>query len=171
MIKDFIQKQKTSNLKNYVTPGLESELLVDAKVRFFTMTREQVTMITPHSHRFDFACLVIEGSVRNTIFEEHRDGDKYLVSHIMPRNGGLGQYDFDYKQNYVSTFKATTTEYKKGEWYFMTIQEFHSIQFSHDAFVMFIEGEQKTAGSRTLLPIVDGAAIDIFTTEHWMFKS
>lgn len=168
-LEKFLERQRGSTITNYVIPGLESLLLQGAQVRFFRMTREQVTMITPHNHRFDFACLVLEGRVRNTIFSGHPDGDSYMVHHITPKNGGLGEYAQANWSDYESCFKAVSSEYKKGDWYFMAHTQYHSIQFSRDAFVMFIEGAQETSDSKVLLPVVGGQVIDIFKTEPWMF--
>lgn len=154
-----IESMRHDLIPNYISPGLNSWLI--SQVRLFENTRKQGFFITPHSHRFDFACYVLRGSVRNTIYTPG-SGDKYLVSEYFvqdrstkPRNEGL--------------YAALTTQYNADSWYYMQYQWLHSIEFSTDALILFMEGAKKTEVSYILEPIVSGRALKTFSVDDWMY--
>jgi hypothetical protein len=154
-----------STLRNYILPGLDSSLL-GATTRIFTNARESSGMITPHSHRFDFQCLVMRGSVVNTIYDVDESGDAYMMSSLRYM-GEPGAYEK--LQGIDGLFSARKATYEAGEWYGMRHDEIHSISFSRDAVVLFIEGAQVTDTSVYLEPFVRGEVIPTMNTEPWMF--
>lgn len=69
MIEEFLH----SRVDNYAgIPGLTSWMIGTSpnggKIRMFHSYRDHDEFITPHSHRFDFECLVVEGEVENIFF-------------------------------------------------------------------------------------------------------
>jgi hypothetical protein len=154
-----------STLRNYILPGLDSSLL-GTTTRIFTNTRESSGMITPHSHRFDFQCLVMRGSVVNAIYEADESGDAWMMSSLRYL-GEPGAYEK--LQDGHGPFSVRKATYEAGEWYGMQHDEIHSISFSRDAVVLFIEGAQVTDTSVYLEPFVRGEVIPTMTTESWMF--
>ena len=58
---EILQDMKTSKVANYVIAGLDSYMLENGNIRMFENSRKHQDMITPHSHRFDFVCLVLSG--------------------------------------------------------------------------------------------------------------
>lgn len=155
-----------SKLSNYILPGLDS-LLIGATTRLFVNTRKSIGEITPHSHRFDFQCLVLQGSVTNTLFVPHDDGDEYAVS-LMTYLGKPGEYQTAHSG--IRWYKAADQGFTVGDWYGMLSHEVHSIRFSDDAVVLFIEGEQITKDSIYLEPHINGETIPTMKTESWMFQ-
>lgn len=169
MIEDFIQNQEVSTPQNCIIPGLQSLFLVGAKVRVLNMTCEQLQQITPHSHRFDFVCYVVRGAVINTIFTESYTGHHYCKTEILLASGEMGDYAKGVSTDGI--YESSSTRYGQGKWYSMKADEIHSITFSDDAIVLFIEGANKSPKSVVLEPIVDGHVVPIFKTEPWMFTS
>lgn len=155
-----------SKLSNYILPGLDS-LLVGSTTRLFVNTRRSIGEITPHSHRFDFQCLVLQGSVTNTLFIPDDDGDCYSVS-SMTYLGNPGEYKTTNKG--IRWYSAADKVFVAGDWYGMASQEVHSIRFSNDAVVLFIEGLQTTTDSIYLEPHINGETINTMKTESWMFQ-
>lgn len=155
-----------SPLKNYILAGLESHL-IGATTRVFINTRESMGVITPHSHRFDFQCLVLHGSVVNTIYNYNVEGDTYALSELTYLNDP-GQYDT--QRIGIDQFSPCATTYVEGDWYGMTHDQIHSISFSRDAAVLFIEGRQLTDKSIYIEPHVGGETIPAMKTESWMFS-
>lgn len=159
-----------SPLHNYIVPGLTSSLIgahsADGVARIFVNSRTQFEHVTPHSHRFDFQCLVLRGEVVNILFEEGGD-DRYLAS-SMRYLGTPGQFE----RNKVSllSWHARRCTYRVGDWYGMTRDQVHSIIFSDDAVVLFLEGPQVTDTTIILEPWVDGEVLPTFKTEPWMFR-
>lgn len=162
-----------SPVHNYVVPGLTSLLLgggyPNGNVRLFINERQHVEPITPHSHRFDFQCLVLDGEVTNRIWREAdaKTGDMMAVSQLV-YEGSIGKYSkgliaHSYWRYYDKTFK-------KGEVYSMVSTEVHSIYFSRGAKVLFFEGPNCTDKSIVLEPVVNGDRIETFKTEPWMFR-
>lgn len=153
-------------LHNYILAGLDSHLL-GATTRVFVNTRESTGKITPHSHRFGFQCLVLRGSVVNTLFIESMEGDDYQVTETLYL-GKPGEYET------IKTGRARylpeSHTYIAGDWYGMTDDEIHSISFSRDAIVLFIEGKQKTDRSVYIEPYINGETIPTMKTEPWMFQ-
>jgi len=172
MIENLINNSQ-SVLKNYIVPGLESRLL-GGNMRLFVNTREQFHHIAPHSHRFDFSCVVLQGHVINMIFKECPPStcepvtavaDLFSVS-VSRYKGSPGNYEHSFAR------KSFWTNYKNkhvaGDVYMMSHDQVHSIIFSRDAVVLFIEGEEVCDSSLVLEPS-DGGYINTFKVEPWMF--
>lgn len=162
---EAIEGLSHSPLRNYILAGLESHL-VGATTRLFRNTRASTGIITPHSHRFDFQCLVLQGSVTNTLFIETGLGDEYQVTQTRYL-GSPGKYET--MKTRRAMYLPESRRYVEGDWYGMTCEEIHSISFSRDAVVLFIEGAQITDASVYIEPHVDGETIPTMKTEPWMF--
>lgn len=175
MLRDVIHTMKHSPRHNYVIPGLTSWLIgragsYDDKgcVRLFTMSREHEEPICPHSHRFDFTCIVLNGAVKNRIwFEDDDAGDDYQLSDVTYEGVmGLHQRTPVVQKRY----SYRECQFKKGEQYWMKASQIHSIFFSKGAEVLFFEGAAKGSDiSQVLEPVVNGKVIPLFKTEPWMF--
>lgn len=180
-IKDFdiehILKCAHSPVKNYVIPGLTSylvgaELLAHRTlgcVRLFMQEIHQQGSITPHSHRYDFHCVVLDGWVENRVWKKTEDqklGDLYQLSQLTMEHMGK------YKSHPVGTdyWVYEDKTYLAGDTYSMADHEIHSIVFSKGAKVLFFEGPSKHNASAFLEPVVDGEVIPTLKIEPWMFK-
>ena len=169
----FISKMKHSPAYNYVIPGLTSWLIglphpEHGCVRMFTMSRHHEEPIIPHSHRFDFRCLVLKGRVRNNIWRHSAvDGDLYAVSDVT-YEGRLGVHRR--AELNEALFSKSERHYKAGEEYAMRAEEFHSIYFDKGSMVLFFEGANRLDKSQVLEPVVMGERIPLFKTENWMFR-
>ena len=167
---------RNSPMHNYIVPGLTSWLLGRPDphtgcVRMFTMERRQDTKITPHSHRFDFQCLVLKGSVQNTLYEQTNHVDAMCDAFQMVELTYLGHPgEYVERDDKRSFFTRNTRMYSEGETYEMKHDEIHSIEFSSDAVVLFFEGAYVTDKSYALLPVVDGEVIRLLKREDWMFR-
>ena len=161
-----------SPLHNYIVPGLTSWMLISngdlGKVRMFECSREQHEFITPHSHRFDFTACVLRGCVYNTLWVPvDSGGDEYVVTN----NTYLGQPgQYDVESRVVARFLSDTICHDEGEWYGMKHNEIHSIRFSKDAIVLFIEGRAVTNTTQVLEPWVRQKRIPTMKVEDWMFE-
>lgn len=169
---DILASIQSNTIDNYIAPGLRSHLIGQGGVgcvRMFDMARRQGFHIAPHSHRFDFACLVLRGSVGNIVYEPATPddgGDEYQVAKYTVdgfKERGLLPQLRDY-------FIGGATQYLEGEWYSMAYSQFHSIEFSRDALVLFFEGQTVRDYSEALRPIVNGKVLDTFHVEDWMYK-
>lgn len=161
----FLQKIKSNTLNNYVLAGLSSSLIGEkSKIRMFEASRETYHFITPHNHKFDFCCLVLQGTVENIVYETDDNGDEWAVFN---QTGELGNYNSKFYT--VVKFKATSNTYTVGQLYNMEHHQFHSIKFSKDAIVLFFEGVSYTNKSQYLEPYSNGVC-DTFQTKEWMFK-
>ena len=179
---DQVLKQMvTRSIDNYISPGLISHLVAVSEkggmVRMFENTREQMVSVTPHSHRFDLTCIVLEGEVRNTIFNTVRhqrnghiaEGAEAFVVKDISYCGGVGKYREVGQDKYFHT--SLSRVYKQGDIYSMTYDQIHSIWFSKGAKVLIIEGVDRTNTTKVLLPIdKNGVVIDTMKVEDWMFK-
>lgn len=163
---DALEALQHSPMRNYILPGLDSHL-VGATTRVFRNTRHSIGMITPHSHRYDFQCLVLRGSVVNTLYRLNPAGDLYQVTDALYK-GRPGQ--FKTSVNDLRRFSWQATPYGVGSWYGMTHDQIHSISFSDDAVVLFIEGEQVTDSSVYIEPHVGGEVVETMRNEPWMFR-
>lgn len=163
---DALLNLSHSTLHNYILPGLESRLL-GSSARIFVNTRESIGAITPHSHRFDFQCLVLQGEVHNTLFTPDVDGSTYQTSTTIYLDSP-GQYRVE--QGELKPYAAITRTYGIGDWYGMGADEIHTIRFSQDAIVLFIEGLETTKKTTLLEPFINGETIITMRTEAWMFR-
>ena len=171
---DFIHAMKHSPAHNYVIPGLTSWLIGSPHrehgcIRMFTMSRDHEEPIIPHSHRFDFRCLVLAGEVRNCVWTETTQdlGDFYEVSDVT-YEGVLGKHERTVVGR--NFYRKKETVYCVGSEYSMKAEQFHSIFFSRGAEVLFFEGPNRVAQSQVLEPVVLDEAIPLFRTEPWMFR-
>lgn len=166
-----------SGVRNYATPGLSSFLIGGAekygKVRMFQSDRDTRDWIAPHTHRYDFLCYVISGTVENILFKEVEYGydtelaNKFAICKVT--NGPkIGDYDVNHMR--TAPFIESSMTYSPGETYDMTSDEYHSIRFSKGAVVLFFEGPQKQAFSYMLEPYSNGARVETFASSAWMFR-
>lgn len=170
-MKDIIRildQIKTNKLSNYVIAGLDSYLIANGKVRLFENSRDHQDSITPHTHRFDFTCLVLEGTVTNRIWyqSQYIGADEFLKSTI-EYSGEVGQHKIT--PNAIGTYTYRDTKYSAGETYSMKAEQFHSIFFSRGAKVLFFEGEDKSTSSEILEPVVNGQIIATCENKDYMF--
>lgn len=173
-IRDAIQPMLHSRLQNYIIPGLTSHLVgggEHGKVRLFQTNRQAHDFVTPHSHRFDFTCLVLSGTVRNTLFLSGGPGtDLWCLSTIGQVCGKDGLLEYVHTREEKPTpWAQETYTYTQGDTYSMKHAEIHSIQFDRGTQVLLFEGPQLMDQSRMLEPWVDGKVIPTFRTESWMF--
>ena len=133
-------------------------------MRLFECTHSNPVPITPHSHRFDFTCVVLEGTVHNLVWQESDRGSLYELAEQI---GKLGNYELlPMKQ---ANYACVEHIYHKGDVYSMRSEEIHSIFFSKGAKVLFIEGPERSEKSLVLQPVVNGRVIPTLKTEDWMF--
>ena len=163
---------RNSPLRNYIVPGLTSWMIMDngdeGKVRMFQCSREQQEFITPHSHRFNFSACVLRGSVENTLWVPVGEGgDQYAVTTTMYLDEP-GKYQSG--TQVIHRFITDSITYKEGDWYSMNHTDIHSIKFSRDSVVLFIEGRQISKSTTVLEPWVNDRRIPTMKTEPWMFK-
>lgn len=177
---EIVASMKHNTLSNYIVAGLSSSAVgngghENGKVRLFKADRATRDEITPHSHRFDFVCLVLQGAVVNSLYEPpYGSGDKaeeWCVSTIDQVCGadGIREYVHTREAEPVRMVRRDFT-YTAGQTYGMYTPEIHSITFSQGAQVLFFEGPQKQARSVMLEPWVNGKVVPTFRTEPWMFE-
>lgn len=161
-------------MRDYVIPGLTSSLIGGdghGQVRMFTQERHHEEPITPHSHRFDFCCLVLRGIVHNRVWTpdpNNPDADLYRKLNLI-HTGSFGHYNTIPEEDH-ELWGYKETKYQAGEWYTMKAEEVHSIFFSKMAEVLFIEAPNRFGQSFVLEPISDGKVIPTFRVDHWMFR-
>jgi len=167
---NIVNEMRNSSLQNYIVPGIKSSLIGGngfGMVRLFECSRNHQEHIVPHSHRFDFTCLVLSGSVTNTIYKPvySMTGEQYAVSAMIYKS--IGCYEKQFSS--VDYFSLESSQYKAGETYSMKSNEIHSIKFSDGAKVLFFEGPELTKETTILEPYVDGKVVPTLKTEDWMF--
>lgn len=167
-----LEQMKNSSIQNYVVAGLKSSLIGGGNfgmVRLFEGSRHQQDFISPHSHRFDFACFVLRGEVINRIWKESsdKDGDFFEESRLH-YSGVVGEHVK--KREGRGYWKPHDHTYSAGGIYEMKAAEIHSIIFSRDSMVLFFEGPNITSQSVVLEPIVDGIVIPTYEKRDYMFK-
>jgi len=170
-------KMAHSPVRNYVIPGLTSWMIgapsPRGTVRMFDNERDHQETITPHSHRFNFQCWVLSGSVRNRIwtesdFDHPSSGDLYEES-TLRFSGAFGQYE-ESDDGSIGRWTYQDREYTAGQCYSMKAHEVHSIYFSRGTKVLFFEGPTISDASIILQPFVHGEVIRTFEVKPWMFK-
>lgn len=188
-VSEVVDSMKNGVIRNYIVPGLDSFLLSrnDCKVRLFEMTREQEMFITPHSHRFDFACCVLKGSVTHYVYEQAGDSESIYPEIPLPLNGFMIHQINEYVASEkvpgpgsntgfkiiplgYGHFTRKKTFYPSGSWYTLTIEKFHSIEFTMGAQVLFLEGAEQGSTSYFLEPVVNGKVISLFSIPEWMYQ-
>ena len=172
---EAIAKHSNSHVRNYVLPGLTSSIIVPPSingcVRLFEAERTTHEFISPHSHRFDFWCLVLRGRVVNTLF--HGDGlhgEPWTMRRFIRKSVEFGEYINMDSDPSIVRFRHEDTLYHEGDIYSMQHHEIHSIRFSKGTRVLFFEGKEITNTSKVLTPMSGGKHIDTFKTEPWMFE-
>jgi hypothetical protein len=171
-LREHLKKMRHSGLRNYIVPGLDSYLLGGegkGRVRLFTCSRRQQEFITPHSHRFDFACLVISGKVMNQIYEPATavTGEAYTLTSLT-RGESFGSYT---RSRMTEKFyKPVPSVYNAGDEYFMRAEQIHSISFDEGTQVLFFEGPERLQASLILEPYVNGRTVQTFHVAPWMFE-
>ena len=168
-------RMEHSPIKNYAIPGLTSSLIgapsAAGTIRMFRCEREHQEAITPHSHRFNFQCWVLRGSVRNRIwtktYNQNPAGDLFQRTKLI-YEGDVGHYQTEACD--IGNWKYSDQEYSAGQCYSMRADEVHSIFFSRGALVLFFEGPTEANSSIILEPCVDGEVVPTFKVEPWMFK-
>lgn len=167
-----INRMKHSPVQNYGgIPGLTSYLIgahcAHGLVRVLECSRDHFEPIVPHSHRFDFECQVLAGSVRNIIWMRDNVGDEYAAT-ALHYKGTPGKY----QKVEAGTARWSFQEYSytAGDTYSMQAHQVHSIFFSRGAVVLFFEGPDVAETSIMLQPVVDGETVPTFKVEPWMFK-
>lgn len=164
---NIIESMKSDKVSNYVIAGLDSYLLGNGKVRVFKNSRDHQDQITPHSHRYDFTCLVLTGSVQNHIWEKSASGDEFTISKLRYK-GAIGEHEKVKVE--TERFIKTTRLYKEGQTYSMTHEEIHSITFSKGAIVLFFEGPENTESESVILePLINGQTISTYEKKSFMF--
>lgn len=169
---NLIRSMRNGTIQNYATPGLNSSLIGgegSGKVRLFESSRDQQQEITPHSHRFDFQCLVLCGTVINRLWVEGRteEGD-FFQETLLNYGGTPGHYER--KAIGPGWYERFDTQYSRGQVYSMRAEQIHSILFSRGAAVLFFEGPPRLDSSVILEPIVNDIIIPTFKVEEWMFQ-
>lgn len=162
-----------SKVLNYGIAGVDSSLVNKGLVRVFECSREHQEAVTPHSHKFDFSCLVLEGKVRNRIWEpipinsKYHEADLFTVSKLKYL-GEMGKYEKEVLGYDRYTYDDNI--YTEGDWYSMTHDQIHSIYFSRNTKVLFFEGETITNETLILDPYVNGKHVPTFDIKPWMFE-
>jgi hypothetical protein len=177
-----LETMQHGGIQNYIAPGLASYLIATGPrglVRMFDSTRETEFFVTPHSHGYDFVCLVLEGVANNTIYTEEGSLHSYLnydsddLYGVLIVKGTLGSYEMTPRDEPLRFYKRCT-QYKAGEVYAMKHDEIHSITFSKGAKILFFEGPPHSEGQlrqvRVLQPWVNGAMVPTFSVPEWMYK-
>ena len=168
---EHIQTMTSSRISNYAIAGLTSELLTEGTVRLFSMENVQTTKITPHSHRFNLASYVLQGSVENTIW--YQQPAEANLGHLMALSkqeykGVPGKYSLTHE--WEAKFTRSVVNYEAGEFYYMDAEEIHSIEFSPNAVVLIFAGPDRYPFSTILEPVGRHGTIPIQETRPWMFK-
>lgn len=170
---NVLESMKHGSLLNYIAPGLNSSLLggtqETGKVRVFDSVIEQQQPIAPHSHRYDFACLVLRGNVKNLLWTRTKNPTACLYQcSQLKSNTRLAGCELESSKD-IDTWAPQEIVYQESEWYSMKAEEFHSIYFSKDAMVLFFEGPERLESSYVLQPFVNNQVIPTFKIEPWMF--
>lgn len=167
-----------SGIKNYVLPGLYSYLLGDKNLdgsitRVFYSSRLTQEFISPHNHRYNFICEVLDGYVENTIYEptfsSNEVGDFW--QQVVSIYSDIGIYKTNYLSGPVKYIPKSVT-YRKGEIYKSDLHTIHSIKFSKGSVVLFREGKKLSEQNVALIPYCKETetAINNFNTHPWMFE-
>jgi hypothetical protein len=165
-----IRSMRSNRVPNYIAPGLVSHLIgqVDCKVRLFEQTRDQEFYVSPHNHRFDFACYVLCGRVMNHIYTPGDTGSEYQCSRYVPAPN-FGTTGYETVPLDTGLYERSTDRYVEGDWYHMKKHEYHSIEFVRGTHVLFFEGAAQDKTSNFLEPVINGKVIPTFTVTDWMY--
>jgi hypothetical protein len=172
---DALLRMAHSPVGNYVLPGLTSSLIGapsdKGTVRLFQNEREHQESITPHSHRFDFMCWVLRGSVRNRLWSKSYSGDREADEYrstTLRYGGEIGKYTTEPGE--VHRWRYADSLFTEGQCYSMRAHEVHSIFFARRTVVLFFEGPTTADSSIVIEPVVKGETIPTLEVKPWMFK-
>jgi hypothetical protein len=169
---ELLQGMRSNVIHNYIVPGLSSYLLRNGKVRLFEASRHQHHAVVPHSHRFDFMCLVLRGHVDHTVWEPRSFDDQGDEWAIMEVRGTFAE-GYKVQHSELGYFAPVTKTYGVGGWYGCSHDEVHSVRFSSNALVLFIEGAPRFETHFVLSPVGKKTRCgdpDILRTPEWMFE-
>jgi len=185
---------KANPLQHYAgLPGLTSWLISNGVVRMFDSERDTEEFIVPHSHRYDFTCLVVEGRVTNILYTEiggetpapkERSNKEMYVGKTTPAGEsvclnkyavgvlhGSAQIAHGYfRGTEPRGFEGTAYTYTAGDVYHMKHSEIHAIKFAAGTRVLFLEGPQVVDKVVVLEPWANGAVVPTFKVEPWMYS-
>ena len=167
----ILSEMKNSSISNYAIAGLTSSLVggeSNGCVRLFEQERCQQDFITPHSHRFDFTCLVLAGEVTNRCWSETCEvmGD-FFEETIITYCGNIGEHHRKIAGRNFYEYHDHT--YQAGECYSMSHDQIHSIIFGKESKVLFFEGPTLQDTSLIIEPVVNGSVINTCLKKPWMF--
>lgn len=167
-----LASMKHSPISNYAgIPGVTSWLIgtpgPHGLVRLMECSREHSEPVIPHSHRFDFHCQVLRGSVRQILWLPTPSGDEFQAT-TMRYQGAPGDYVEAGAE--IGRWATKTMVYHEDDQYSMKANEIHSIFFGRDTSVLFFEGPPVSETSIILEPYVDGETVPTFKVEPWAFK-
>lgn len=181
-----LRRMRHSSIRNYALPGLTSYLLGGKEhgvVRVFEADRTTLEVITPHSHRYDFAALVLSGKVENVTYRRaqsakeynHVRANPYWVSFLESQRthpAGVpipGEYYREDGYGPVSFFDVGKV-YGPDEWYTVKHNEIHSIHFQKGTKVLMFQSPDITQRTTILEPFANGKRVPTFTVAPWMFE-
>lgn len=171
-ILDWIEKNgPVSTLENYVIPGLRSVAYLKtddngAMLRSFEMTAHQEYYITPHNHRYNFECFVLDGEVENTIFNPI-EATRATADHvIVPYDEA--KHDIDLEKTEFVRAISSSRKHPEGDWYSMRHDQFHTITFAKGTRVLFLQGASVVKVSHCMLPYNAGRICNTFIWRDWM---
>jgi hypothetical protein len=161
-----------SPIQNYGgIPGITSWLIgtpgENGLVRLLMSSRDHQEPIIPHSHRFDFHCMVLSGRVRNILWVKGTRGDRFQES-TLTYGGAPGQYECVAGEQ--GQWAMHESVYVEEQEYSMRAEEVHSIYFARGTSVLFFEGPRVSSTSIILEPVVDGIVVPTFDVKPWAFK-
>lgn len=175
--KDKFMKYATlgNRLRNYIVPGLDSTLI--GKVRMFEMKREQDAFITPHSHRFDLSCYVLQGRVTNHIFQPVEGYSPFGMPDTRGSSYGRSRLKYGGQPGHyekvsdgVARYYKNSKVHEKGDWYDMAHDVIHSINFEKGSKVLIFEGPDLNHETIILESCdAEDRVIPSFKVEDWMF--
>ncbi|ACV50150.1 conserved hypothetical protein [Delftia phage PhiW-14] len=177
-VQDILWSMQNSSMRNYAgIPGLSSHLLGagegnNGTVRMFSNARNHPEFLIPHSHRYDFACLVLKGSVTNILYVPLSVGTAESDAwSIMKQKykGSAGEYDMEDTGKWAY-YNTVEQRHGEGEWYTMTKDQIHSIKFSKGAQVLFFQGPNMSDETIVLQPRIGSVTVPTFHVAPWMFK-
>lgn len=172
-ILDQLKSMMHSPVHNYIVPGLTSYLIGEpseyGKVRLFNCERIQHEFIAPHSHRYNFHCIVLTGEVVNMLWQESSgpDADEYCRSTLRYKDE-IGKFETMATENLLYDYHAK--HYEPGDKYGMTHDQIHSIYFRKGTNVLFFEGPEVRDYSVMLEPVINGNKIPTGQVQDWMFS-
>lgn len=165
-----IKEMMHSPIHNYIVPGLTSWKIGEdsdhGMVRLFTCSRDHQENIIPHTHRFNFQCQVIKGYVNNKVWIEDNDGDDFMVCDQIYSDIG----NYIYQQKEIKRYSFVNKRYYEGQNYGLKHDVFHSIEFSKDSMVLFLQGKNLTNTSQVLMPYVNNEVVELDLVQEWMFQ-